>query len=129
MAKLGECKVCGVNDIVTEHHRIKRGQQSALIKCKDNLIDLCTKCHYEIHHGKNGHALDLQLQWGFQNHLEDVFDKNEFTREEIKKCLGINEDAIVRLCKTIKQQNSVFLREDVIRACMGGKLISKDDIF
>ena len=95
MAKLGECKVCGVNDIVTEHHRIKRGQQSALIKCKDNLIDLCTKCHYEIHHGKNGHALDLQLQWGFQNHLEDIFDKKEFARDEIKKLLKINQPSFL----------------------------------
>ena len=79
--KYGTCEVCGANGIVTEHHRIKRGQQPALIKCKKNLINLCNECHYSIHHGKDGHALDQKLKLEMQNYMEFVFDKQYFSRE------------------------------------------------
>lgn len=129
MAKYGECEVCNVFGIITEHHRIKRSQQPALIKCKKNIINLCNECHYSIHHGKNGHALDIELQWGFQNFLEEKLLKQYFFRKEIKEILGISDKATDRLCKTIKQEKGMFTRESIIRTCMGGKIISEEDIF
>jgi hypothetical protein len=129
MAKYGECEVCGTPGIVTEHHKIKRGQQSALIKCQKNLINLCNECHYSIHHGKNGHALDMKLQLEFQNFLEENLLKQYFSREEIKAILKISWKETDRLCKTIKQEKGMFTRESIIRTCMGGKIISEEDIF
>lgn len=126
MAKYGECKVCGAATIVTEHHIIKRGQQPALIKCKRNLINLCNECHYSIHHGKEGHALDVKLQLEFQNFLEGSLLKQYFSREEIQRVLEINSKATDSLCKTLNQYKGMFAREDVIRACMGGRILYED---
>lgn len=127
MAKYGECEVCGANGIVTEHHRIKRGQQPALIKCKKNLINLCNECHYKIHHGKDGHALDIKLQLEFQNYLESNLLKQYITKEEVKELLEINQKATDNLCKTLNQHKGLFTREDIIRACMGGKIILQEE--
>lgn len=124
MAKYGVCEVCGVNAIVTEHHKIKRSKQPHLVKCKKNIINLCNGCHYSIHHGKDGHALDIKLQLEFQNYLEMVFDKEYFSREEVQKILEINSKATDSLCKTLNQYKGMFYREDIIRACMGGKIIT-----
>ncbi len=123
MAKYGTCEVCGINGIVTEHHKIKRSQQPALIKCKMNLIDLCEKCHYSIHHGKEGHDLDETIKLQFQNYLEIVFNKDYFSREEVQAILDINSKSTDRLLKTLKQYNGLFAREDIVRISMGGKLI------
>ena len=123
MAKYGACEVCGANGIVTEHHRINRGQQPALIKCKKNLINLCNECHFSIHHGKDGHALDQKLKLEFQNYLEIVFDKQYFSREEVQEILEINSRATDSLCKTLNQHKGLFAREDIIRSACGGKLI------
>lgn len=127
MAKYGECEVCGTNGMVTEHHKVKRSQQPALIKCKKNIINLCNGCHYKIHHGTDGHALDIKLQLEFQNYLELIFDKQYFTREEVKESLEINSKATDSLCKTLNQHKGMFYREDIIRTCMGGKIIEEVD--
>lgn len=118
--------MCGINGIVTEHHKVKRSQQSALIKCKTNLIDLCEKCHYSIHHGKDGHDLDEIIKLQFQNYLEIVFNKDYFSREEVQAILDITSKSTDRLLKTVKQYKGLFAREDIIRACMGGKIILEE---
>jgi hypothetical protein len=55
--------------------------------------------------------------------------KQFFTKDEIKEILEISINATDRLCKTITQINGMFARKDIIRACIGGKIIDTEDIF
>ena len=128
IAKLGTCKNCGAVGRITEHHKVKRSKQTALIKCKNNLIDLCDQCHYVIHHSPAGHKLDINIQLSFQNFLETKFLKEFISREEVKEVLEITDRETNRLLKTLMQHNGLYEREDLIRCCMGGKLIVESDI-
>ena len=64
-------------------------------------------------------ALKLELQ----NKLEFLFDKEYLTREEIKEVLKISNKPLDRLLKPIVMKKGLYEREDVIRACMGGKIL------
>ncbi|WP_261780803.1 hypothetical protein [Clostridium botulinum] len=59
----------------------------------------------------------------FQEWLEEILNKDFYSIEEIKDKLGISTNAIKSLSKLIRQKNSVFGREDIIIACMGGKRV------
>lgn len=47
--------------------------------------------------------------------------------EEVKAILEINTKATDSLCKTLNQYKGLFAREDIIRTCMGGKLIVESE--
>lgn len=49
------------------------------------------------------------------------------TREEIKEVLQISEKALDRLLKTVQKSKDKYIRESVIRACMGGRLVIEGD--
>lgn len=115
------CKLCG-RQASAYHHIIYRSQNSSLIKCELNQIPVCTYCHTEIH-SKNGAALNRKLKLEFQNKLEELWDKQYLTREEINNILQINEKALNRLLKRVCLQKDKYIKEDVIRTVMGGKLI------
>ena len=122
---MNDIKWCKCGQRASEiHHIVFRSKAPSLIKCKLNLIPLCQKCHYSIHHG-TGHKLDIILKLEFQNKLEILFDKRELTREEINEVLQISEKALQKLLKALTLHKSKYAREDVIRACMGGKLIEE----
>ena len=53
-------------------------------------------------------------------------DKQKLTREEINNILKIDEKALNRLLKRFSMQDDKYIKEDIIRACMGGKLIVKE---
>ena len=116
------CQVCG--NVATEwHHVVFRSECSALIKCQMNLVKLCHQCHDELHHGKNGHKINKKLKLDFQNKIEFLFCKNELSKEEIRKVLKITENEVNRLLKTLIPKDDKYIREDVIRCCMGHKII------
>lgn len=131
MAKYGEmiCPICGA--VATEwHHIVFRSECSALIKCDMNLVKLCHNCHDNLHHGKNGYKVNRKLKLEhFQNKIEFLFCNSELTKEEIRKTLKITEKEADRLLKTLIPKDGKYIREDVIRVCMGGKMIlgDKDD--
>jgi hypothetical protein len=124
------CKVCGSNNLVESHHIIKRSQAPVLIKCEINQIDLCYEHHKGTYgvHGKCGHKLDQRLKLEFQNKLELLLDKQYLTKEDIRQALNITLKATDRLCKTLNCNKGVFAREEVLRACMGGKLILESEV-
>ncbi|EKS4345811.1 hypothetical protein QB607_003848 [Clostridium botulinum] len=119
-----ECVICGRPNS-EEHHVIYRSECRALIKCKKNLVYLCADHHRGLYgpHGKCGKELNRKLKLEFQNWLEETFNKDFYSIEEIKGKLGISTNAVKSLSKLIRQKNSVFDREDIIIACMGGKRI------
>lgn len=128
MAKYGTCEECGQDTVVELHHIISRKQLKALEHCEHNFAYLCYNHH---RNNKTGiHAdreLDHKYKLKFQNYLEMSFLNEYLTREEIKEVLGIKDKALDSILKHLIQHNGKYAREDVIRACMGGKMIVEDE--
>ena len=118
------CKVCG-NPYTELHHIMFRSEVKALEHCKLNLVNLCVEHHKGTYgvHGSKGTGLNRKLKLGFQNKLEKLWDKQYLTREEINQVLQINDKSLNRLLKRLSLQDDKYIKEDVIRAVMGGKLI------
>lgn len=128
MSDIHWCLVCGQR--ATElHHRVYRSQVKPLENCKLNHIYLCQEHHRGTNgvHGKNGHKLDKLLKLQLQNNLELLFDKPLLTREEIQEVLQIKDKPLNSLLKTLKIKGDKYTREDVIRQCLGGKLIMEGE--
>lgn len=125
MRKTEYCFICGAIGNNEEHHIVFRSAAKFMINCKLNKIKLCPSHHRGTDgiHGRNGHKLDKKLKLFLQNNLEILFDKKEFTKEEIKEILDINSNSVDSLCKLLKCDKDKYIREDIIRACMGGKMI------
>ena len=107
------------------HHIMFRSEVKALEHCKLNLVNLCVEHHKGTYgvHGSKGASLNRKLKLEFQNTLEELWDKQYLTREEIKEVLQINDKSLNRLLKRLSLQDDKYIKEDVIRAVMGGKLI------
>ena len=121
------CKVCGTSYGIESHHIIKRSQNSNLVNCKLNLIDLCYIHHRDHKQGVHfNKKLDQRLKLEYQNKLEIQLNKPYLTREEIKEVLDIADKPLDSLLKTLTLRKDKYVREDVIRACMGGKLIIEE---
>ena len=112
------CKVCG-NPYTELHHIMFRSEVKTLEYCKLNLVNLCVEHHKGTYgvHGSKGARLNRKLK------LEELWDKRYLSREEINNVLQINDKALNRLLKRLSLQNDKYDKEDVIRACMSGKLI------
>lgn len=121
--------ICGQR--ATElHHIVFRSKVKALENCKLNHIYLCPNCHRGTAgvHGRDGNYLDTRLKLQFQNKLEIMLDKEQLTKVEINQVLKISENSLNKLLKAVKVQRNKYSREDVIRQCMGGKLILEGDM-
>lgn len=118
------CKICG-NPYTELHHIVFRSEVKALEGCKLNLVALCIDHHKGTYgpHGSKGAVLNRKLKLEFQNKLEELWDKQYLTKEEINEVLQISDKALNRLLKRLTLQKDKYIKEDVIRACMGGKLI------
>lgn len=118
------CKVCG-NPYTEVHHIMFRSEVKALEYCNLNLVNLCVEHHRGTFgpHGSKGAALNRKLKLEFQDKLEKLWDKQYLTREEINNILQIDDKALNRLLNRLSLQEDKYIKEDVIRACMGGKLI------
>ena len=125
MKEIHFCEVCGPSYGIEMHHRVFRSECKPLERCKLNHVYLCSNHHRGTYgvHGREGNKLNRKLKLEFQNKLEILFDKRELTEEEINEVLQISEKALQRLLKTLTLHKGKYVREDVIRACMGGKLI------
>ena len=118
-----ECELCKLRPASEVHHIIYRSHCKALIKSDINLISLCQICHAKVHRGKESKELNHKLRLQFQNKLEILFDKEYLTEKEINDVLKISQTALKGLLKTLMTYKEGYKREDIIRACMGGKII------
>lgn len=118
------CEICG-KPYAETHHVVFRSEVKALEHCKLNLVDLCIDHHKGTYgpHGSKGATANRKYKLEFQNQLEILWDKQYLTKEEINEVLQINDKALNRLLKTLSLQKGLYVREEVIRQCMGGKLI------
>ena len=122
------CKICG-NPYVELHHVIYRSENKNLENCKLNFVYLCQEHHRGTYgvHGSKGATLNRKLKLEFQNKLEILWDKQYLTKEDIREVLQISDKALNRLLKTLSLQKDKYVREEVIRACMSGKMIVEGD--
>ena len=122
MEKINEryCIICG-KSFSEVHHVIYRNKASFLVNCELNKVNLCENHHRGTKgvHAKNGHALDLKLKSDFEEKLNLLFDREYFTREDIKESLNISDRAVNSLCKLLKSYKGLFNRNDIINRCMG----------
>ncbi|GKX65619.1 hypothetical protein [Inconstantimicrobium mannanitabidum] len=118
------CEICGTWQGIEKHHIVFRSQCKPLENCKRNHIYLCRKHHRDhktgVHFNK---ALDHKLKLEFQNYLEAVFDKEYLTEEDIRQGLEISIQNVRRLLKTVEYSSKGYERLEIIKACLGGKLI------
>lgn len=124
------CRECGTSYGVEIHHIIFRSEVKALEHCKLNHTYLCGKDHRGTFgpHGSKGAAANRKYKLEFQNKLEMLFDKAYLTKEEINEVLQISDKALNRLLKTLSLQKGKYVREEVIRCCMGGKMIIEEGV-
>ena len=114
-----------------KHHIVFRSQQPALAKCALNIVELTPEQHRGTYgvHGKYGYKLDKQLKLKFQNKLEYFLIKEYLSEDEINEVLNISDRELRRLLKPLKKYKDKYYREDVIRACMGGKIIIEEWLY
>ena len=118
-----KCELCKLRPASEIHHIIYRSHCKALIKSDINLIPLCQICHAKVHRGKESKELNHKLRLQFQNKLEILLDKEYLTEKEINDVLKISQTALRGLLKTLMVYKDGYKREDIIKACMGGKII------
>ena len=119
------CRECYSSYGIELHHIIYRSENKNLENCKLNHTYLCQEHHRGTYgvHGSKGSKLNRKLKLEFQNKLEMLLDKQYLTKEEVNEVLQISDKALNRLLKTLSLQKGKYVRESVIRACMGGMII------
>lgn len=121
------CKACGTSYGVELHHRVYKSECKPLENCKLNHVYLCGRHHRDhkvgVHFNKK---FDREIKLEFQNWLEILFSKPYLTRDEIKEVLEIADKPLNKLLKPLTLQKGKYVREEVIRACLGGKLIIEE---
>jgi len=117
------CAICG-RVPAESHHIVFRSQNKPMIKAPINHIYLCPKHHRETNgvHGKEGHKLDMQLKLQLQKKLFELFDKDYYSKKDIKELLGISNKDVDMLTKMLKHYPRGYKRVDIVRNCMGGML-------
>lgn len=119
------CKLCGSTENIQAHHVISRKQQPALIRCKFNLVNLCADCHVSspnaVHN--NGFKELKKLRLEKQREYYKLFEFKYYPKDVIKELLDIRQKDIDMLLKPVKNVAGFYEREDIIRACMGGKIL------
>lgn len=117
-----ECIVCGRPNS-EEHHIVFRSQQKALEHCKVNKIYLCSEHHRGNNSPHKNRNMDIKYKLELQKKLFKLFDREDYKYREkdIKELLGISSAAVNRICKLIDRRVG-YTREEIVRACMGGKL-------
>lgn len=119
------CKICGATTNLQKHHIISRKQQPALIKCEINLVDLCVYCHTSgprAVHG-NGFKELKNLKLEKQKEYFELFSDEYYSKEIIREILGINQSDVDKLLRPLKRSDGLYDKEDIIRQCMGGKIL------
>lgn len=118
------CKVCGTSYGVELHHRVYRSQCKQLEDCKLNHVYLCNIHHRDhkvgVHFNKK---IDREIKLEFQGWLEILWNKPYLTREEIKEVLEIKDKPLNSLLKTVERHKDKYVKEELIRRCMGGRII------
>lgn len=123
MSEIHFCKVCGTSYGGEDHHIIFKSQVKPLDKCPKNHVYLCNIHHRDHRNGVHFNAeLDKKFKNEFREWLQSVFVNNYYSPGEIQKILNISVRSTEQLLKALPHRCYLYESEDIIRACMGGKL-------
>ena len=122
------CEVCGSSYNIELHHIVFRSEVKSLERCRLNFAYLCPEHHRGTYgpHGSKGAALNKKLKLRFQNELERSWLKEHLTKEEVQEVLKIADKPLNRLLKPLRVHKGKYIKEEVIRACMAGKMIIEE---
>lgn len=105
-------------NIFTFHHVITQEDNPSLKKCAANKIKI-TETQHRYVHSKKGYWLNQRLKLRFQNYIEMLFIKKEFTFDEVMENLEITRSCTKRLLKNIrKNKNNCYDRANIITAIL-----------
>lgn len=121
-----ECFLCKEQLASQTHHIILRSECKPLEEFKKNKVELCLRCHDFLHHDRRGYIKLKEFKMNYQKELQRLFDMEYFTKEEIKEVLKIKDEPLEKLLKILSAKKGMYEREDIIRACMGGKILLRD---
>ncbi|CAM3000197.1 hypothetical protein HAHI6034_11050 [Hathewaya histolytica] len=115
-----DCEICGASGEL--HHCIFRSQSIVLKDCELNFKYLCPQ-HHRLSNDSPHKSREVAMRYKkeVQDKLFELFDKEEYTEEDIKKKLKLSNKSLRMLCKTISGAG-IYKREEIIRSCMGGRL-------
>lgn len=106
------------SDTITIHHIISQEVNPNLKKCYINKAEVTIEMHRYLHSAK-GYWINKRLQLDFQNLIELLFCKREFTAKEVQETLDITEICTKRLLNNAqKNKNGNYDRDEVIRVIM-----------
>jgi hypothetical protein len=117
------CSICGSSYGIEDHHIIFKSQVKPLDKCPYNHVYLCQTHHRD--HKKGVHfnkELDTHFKMQFKAKLEELFTQETYSITEIKDKLKISSNATRSLCKLMTSHIGLYKKENIIRACLGGKM-------
>ncbi|WP_418223546.1 hypothetical protein [Clostridium isatidis] len=72
--------------------------------------------------------MNKKLKLNFQNELERSWLKEHLTKEEVQEVLKIADKPLNRLLKPLRVHKGKYIKEEVIRACMAGKMIIEEGV-
>ena len=80
----GYCIICGTADASPNAHYIARSQGGLGIE--ENIVTLCTRCHYEFDFGKKRVEYSLYIRDYLMSKYPYWNDDNLIYRKEVKSC-------------------------------------------
>lgn len=116
-----ECYECGTAIALEDHHCVFRSQSKAMINISLNKIKLCPVHHRGNDGPHKNREKDLEYKRLVQERLDKLFEKEFYTKAEIKKLLHTNIHNVDVITKTLTQRKEGYAKEDIIRELMGGK--------
>lgn len=102
-----------------KHHIVFKGSKSIIVYLPINEINLCKKCHKEIHLNK---AMDYRYKCLLQTRLKSLFPEQHYNLEEIKRLLKLKHIQAKLLARHVQSEDSGYSSDDVIKYLLGGKL-------
>jgi hypothetical protein len=102
-----------------KHHVVFKGNKSIIIYLPINEINLCKKCHKEIHCNKD---MDYRYKVMLQSKLQSLLPDEYYNLEELKSILQLNNLLIKILAKHIHEGDNGYKSTDIVRYLMCGKV-------
>jgi hypothetical protein len=121
-----KCYECESTNNLEDHHMVYRNQQYQMSGIGINKIKLCAMHHRGINGPHKCMETDRKYKLLFQQRLYQVFENDYYDQEQIRKLLHTNSKLVVRLTKNLHLYKEGYLKQDIISACMGGKIYSID---
>ncbi|MGG5463001.1 HNH endonuclease [Clostridium sp. B9] len=118
------CEICG--DYADVHHIVHKSKGG--LDFNLNYKYLCRKHHRSKSGPHRDKVIDLKYKLEMQNNLFELFKKDFYTGNEVKKMLGLTPGSLKKLTKDLKLFKEGYSKDDLIFRLMGKKIYSEEYI-